>query len=287
MSLLSSLPEVREMSVLNSPRESNSPQKMYKTINLVKDRTSNLSQMVNNADRDSNHIQTKRNQSDFDFFPFKVYTLSDDFRPLGFVDNWHTVRVRGGYVMTDFVQTGSYVQGCDGFQDYADSNYITTLNSSNQIATASYDIMVPSASYGPMWFWIECDIASAPVTYNLRYAVDPTSGSSGNPNPWATFPSASANYIPIAVCDAYTSASQYTLLIRQILRNDYLGAGTVTVANNSNNERGLWSATPSQPYNILDKVLTPGGYWLNLVQGNTTYPDSGIGWQGIGVYYFM
>jgi len=227
-------------------------------------------------------IIPKRNITDFEFFPFQIYTLSDQFRPAGFTDNWHTVRVRGGFVMTNLVATSSYVNGTDGFWNYAESNNFSNQNSSNQIVTASYDITVPSSSYGPMWFWIEKTNPGPTETYNLRYSVTPTSVSSGNPNPWATFPSASANYIPVGYCDAYSSASQYTLLTRQLLYSDVLlSGGSSGGGTSANHNRGLWSASPPQPYYTFDQVYTTEGYFMSTIDNNSTAPTSGIGWIGI------
>ena len=224
---LISLPKSHEMSSLDSMRSSDSIYKQWSKISELSSGHNSLIQVINQMTRDIKRL-SDRLTIGLGFFPFKIYTVPNFFRPttdqLQYTAsaNWRTVRVRGGYVFADYISTQSYVQGTDGMELYTD---LSTLPSSS---VGYYDIQVPE-SQSMFWFFIEQSGSKTSVSssYYLRYAATtPASYSAiGNPHPWVSFPSASFGtssyqYYPIGWCDSNTSGSTNNLLIRQIQRTD-------------------------------------------------------------------
>jgi hypothetical protein len=92
------------------------------------------------------------------------------------------------------------------------------------------DIVVPSGS-AQYWFFIEdltqnTGSSASTASYVLRYAANPTTAGSTNPDPWTTYPSASSKYFPIGYVDAVSSASINQLLVRQYQRSDITSVGS-------------------------------------------------------------
>lgn len=238
LSPLTNLPKPHEMSSLRSPRDADSIYKLWQKLYQVVERDNKISQLMNQMSREFKRLEGQ-DVVDFEFFPFKIYTVPTIFRPQ--TDqaqytssiNWRTVRVRGGLVLTTLVTTGSYVNGTDGMQNYAYYNYLPANS------VGSYDIQVP-ANTPQYWFWIETSgsySVGSPSPYYLRYSSTPqTPDSSGNPNGWSGFPSTTNNLgspnLVIGYVDTYTSSSQNHAYVRQILDTDVLAAGTNISSSN-------------------------------------------------------
>ncbi len=216
---------MHEASGYKSPREADSIQHTWKYINRTIDGVNTNVQNINQLNRDLQKL-AERDKLDFELYPFKIYVVPTLFRSGGdvtqFTNNWRTVRVRGGFVLNNIVSTSSYVNGCDGFQNYPYSN----AYGSASIVTSSIDYTIP-VTQSMYWFWIENTTGS----YNLRYGANPVSSSLGNPTPWVGFPSASANYIPIGWVDSRSSASINQLVIRQFLTSDIISTGGAAVTS--------------------------------------------------------
>ena len=215
------VPRLSEASSLQSPRESNGAYHQWKLISQVVQNVNKLNQNVTQNQRDIKKIGD-RHKLGFDLYPFKIHTVPDIFRGGG--NNWNTVRVRGGYVLANQVATSSIVNGTDMQQAYAYNNYYPVTNDGT---TSSFDITLSTQqSQNPTWFWIE-NSGSVPANPNwwLRYGNNPTISSSGNPNPWNTYPVADPNHIPIGIVDCYTQASQGQALIQQFVDSDIVSAG--------------------------------------------------------------
>jgi hypothetical protein len=209
----SNISSLTEWSSMRSPRDSDSINKHWKVLNNVIKVTNLTAHNVTLLANDMKRIQPRKTLG-FDLYPFKVYVLPDIYRGPD-PDNWHTVRVRGGYVFTSTVATSSYVTGSDGMHGYAYAN-------SYGSGTVG-DILLPTGSnQNPIWFWIE---NSGGTNWSVRYNNNPSVSSVGNPNPWTSFPSADSNHIPIALIDAYTSSSQYQTLCRQFVTDDIISSG--------------------------------------------------------------
>ena len=218
--------KVSEYSPLASPKERNSPWQMRKTFNQFADQINNHTQQIKQTQRDtqrSNNPNIKR-LSSFDFFPFKIYTIADVFRPQNSGSyttgsNWQTVRIRNGQVLTSFVNyTSSFVYGTDGTQ-YPDSNYF------NPAWTSGIDYIIPPSS-SQYYFWIESLSSSVSGSnYCIQSATSSNIPSTYIQSPWFNYPSASNTHIPVGYVDNMTSASVHQLLIRQFQRTDVVATG--------------------------------------------------------------
>ena len=223
-------PMLHEASKLKSQREPDSMYKMWSFVNKCASAVNKASSNINQLNRDIKSVLNERHKLGFDLFPFKIYILPDMFRGNNLNGtSWRTVRVRGGFVFTDQVATSSYVNGTDMFQNYAYANTFTGTASYTSVVPTSYDITLPTdQADNPVWFWIENAGSSS---YYLRYGNNPVSASLGNPTPWTSFPDADADYIPVGLVDAYSSASSQQILIRQFLTSDVLLSGGSSPSN--------------------------------------------------------
>lgn len=226
------LPKLHEASSLHSIREPESQGYLWKFHNSVAEASNKHGRDIAQLNREIKNINNRKKLG-FDLFPFKIYVLPDSIRTNNQSNtnttNWRTVRVRGGYVLTDTVSTGSYVQGCDGFQEYA---YGNTYN----VTSASADIVLNTNSF--YWFWIE----EIGTSYNIRYGVNPVTSSTGNPNPWTSFPTADAQHIPIGYVDTEASASIQQALIRNLIDSD------IVIKGGNGSSYAAWNYTSS--YNV-------------------------------------
>lgn len=251
---------MREASSQKSQREPDSMYRMWQFVNTLTDNVNKSNQTVNQLNKDIQKLDD-RNKLGFELFPFKIYVLPDIIRGSN-LDNtsWSTVRVRGGFVFTSIVGSASYVNGTDMFQQYAYQNTYPL--------SSSYDIALGSGAFN--WFWVEKNqtiAGPAPEhSYYLRYGSNPQSASLGNPTPWATFPTANANYIPIGWVDTQSSASINQALIRQFVTNDIVLQGGSSTAWKE------WSLSSSYAPNDLVKV-NPRGSTFGLTW--VTYPQTG------------
>lgn len=232
LSPLVPIPNSFEMSEQNSPRDSNSSYKQWVKLREQAIAINKLNSMINQMSRDIKKIG-ERKVLDFDFFPFKLYTMPVELRPS--VDqaqytssaNWRTVRVRGGLVLTNIVSASSYVNGTDGMQNFAYYNYLPSAS------VGFYDIQIP-ISQSQYWFWVQTSGSTTPTSSNnyLRYGANPTVFNAiSNPKPWSNFPSASSNTAsvfnyPIGWCDTQTSGSENYMFVRQIQTTDITSAAT-------------------------------------------------------------
>jgi hypothetical protein len=169
----------------------------------------------------------ERKTLDLDFYPFKIYSLADEFRgpdlysPYILSNNWTTFRIRNGAVLTSQVNiTGSSVAGTDKYV-YPDINtfYLGWV--------PGVDIVVPTGS-NQYYVWIESLTGSYAVSgssYVIQYATSSQVQSTYVQTPWVTFPSASSIHIPIGYIDNVSSASIQRPFVRQYLRTDVLYAG--------------------------------------------------------------
>lgn len=277
---LRKIPKLHEMSRYDSPRSTDSIYKQWQRQNEIIAGYNSLIDTVNQLSRELQSFRLNTSV-DFEFFPFKIYTVTDQFRPSYDIAqytssiNWRTVRVRGGLVLTQTVSTSSFVYGTDTMQNYAYYNYFPTSS------VGYYDYQVPSNTSN-YWFWIEQLTASLNGTpYQLRQAADPRVSSSLNPNPWIDFPtvdtitsgsSGSFTRIPIGYCDTLTSGSQNTMYIRQFLTTDVLtsgGSGSVSSGSASPYKR-YYSSTAT--YNFGDMVILPtttaAGFYICAATGS-------------------
>src|SRR5579863_2470569 len=106
------IPKLHEGSVYKSQREPESIYRMWQYINEIVDAENKSSRDIAQLNREMKRI-LDRNKIGFELYPFKIYVLPDVFRGTTVVNdtNWRTVRVRGGYVLTEKVTTGSIVNG--------------------------------------------------------------------------------------------------------------------------------------------------------------------------------
>lgn len=213
----------REFSRYRTQRDNGSPSTQWKYQADYANQINSLTEFCKNIWHEIAKIRQPKTLG-MDMFPFKIYSIPSHFKtsPTASVD-WRTFCVHGGYVLTTLVSTGSYVFGTDQVK------YPDLVTYPFPIGYNSIEVPLSCSQY---WFWIEELTSSLPVTgsYVLRHAINPkvssnVSGTGSNPNPWTTFPSASAQYIPIGYVDTLTSASIYYPYIRQFLRTDVLNAG--------------------------------------------------------------
>ena len=220
------LPLREEVSALRSPRDSQTIYHNWKYLNELGKGYNKLIQIANQMTREIKRIEG-HNVLGFDFFPFCIYTVPLELRPpdsgsytSGY--NWSTVRVRGGAVLINSVNTGSsWVYGTDQslYPDYS------TLTFQWQ---SPIDIIVPPGS-NQYWFWVEQLSSSVSGSMNwLQYATSSAITTTGVQTPWASWPSASFQHIPIGYVDNVTNASVQDLLVRQFQRTDITQEGTTS-----------------------------------------------------------
>lgn len=281
------MPSPTEMSSLHSKRDSNGIFMIWKKLREIIHTVNKLIQLFQQNSRNIKELQ-QQNYSSLNLTPFQIYRISDSLRgyqnsQISASTNWHTVRVRGGLVLTANVSTGSFVTGTDMMQNFAYNDYLPSAS------YGPYDIIVPTLT-PQYWFWIESQSTSS---YTLRYAQDPTIVSAGNPNTWVGFPSASSNYIPIGWVDTYTSASIRRAYVRQLQVGDVVssGGGSGIVGEVY---KGRYD--PSASYSLQNEVRVLPGYdygtknitigcWV-CVYPVPLYPSGSTGSRQAGVDYF-
>ena len=218
--------QIHEYSLLRSPKDSDSPWQMRKIFDQYGKQINALSEQVKYFHRimDAKIDPEAKRQLDFDFFPFKIYTVpivlrQPDSGSYSSDSNWRTVRVRGGAVLTETVDTASsWVYGTD-LSPWPDSN-ISPLPWLKNV-----DYIVPTGS-NQYWFWIEQLSSSISGTmYWLQQASASNVSSTSVQIPWSTFPSASTSHIPIGYVDNATSASVHQMFTRQYQRTDVVSTG--------------------------------------------------------------
>lgn len=256
--LVSPLPP-HEKSSLRSDRDSDSVNKLWYKLSETIKLANNLSQISNQQNRDIKRLG-ERHVTDFDFFPFEIYTVPYVFRPdtdtaqYTSSINWRTVRVRGGFWLSNTVSTASLINGTDGMQNYAYNNFLA-----NNVGP--YDIQVPA--YTPQyWFWVENSASLMPAnnqppltaSYWLRSSATPqTPDNAYNPNGWINFPTASNSYVPVGYVDTNTSGSQNIAYVRQFLNGDILFPPSSNVSSSNNSSSIL--VTPTAIYNDYFKAV--------------------------------
>lgn len=224
LSPIKKLPKPEEVSVLRSPRDSSTLYNSWKRDAEVINSQNKLVELMNQMSRELEKIKGRK-KLDLDFYPFKIYTLADQWRGFGssgsysLSNNWQTVRVRGGQVLTNRVDySGSFVYGTDNsiFPDY--DTFPIGWN-------YQYDIVIPPTS-SQYWFWIESLTGSlSGSNYILQYGTGSQIASYYVQTPWSTFPSASTTHIPIGYVDNNSSSSIQRLMVRQFLREDLISNG--------------------------------------------------------------
>lgn len=214
----------REFSRYRNPRDNGSPMTQWKNELTYAQQINALTEFCKVIWKEL--AKVKGPISTLDMHPFRIYSIPNVLY-YNSVDSgstrWRTFNVRNGCVLTDVVSTGSVVFGTDGMPcTLVDQNIYPT-----PIGTGS-SVVVPNLT-PQYWFWIEKPLTGsfpAPTgSYILRHGPNPAAASTGNPNPWDTFPSASSNHWPIGYVDTYTSASQYQAYVRQFQRTDITTSG--------------------------------------------------------------
>jgi hypothetical protein len=281
------LPVLHETSQLISPRESNGVFALWRWINVLINRTNVLTQNTSQIVKSIKGLNSEPNV-DYKLHPFAIYNLPDVFRTgdnqVDYDTNWRTVRVRGGYVLTTLVSTGSFVIGTDLQQAYPYQNYYPSTSSFSGSGTSSYspyDVTIP-VNTPEYWFWINTNSGS----YTLSHGATPATPVSGGA--WSNYPSASTTNIPIGYVDTNISASINLAYVRQFLTTDVLASGgssTTSSISTGMNPRGIWQSGTT--YNINDFVqlgTAPAANWyVCTFAGNTNYPPSNIGWVSMPI----
>ncbi len=211
-------PIQHEFSFMRSQRDSHSPLKVWRDTSAYARQINNITQNVQGINRQFNKVRSPV-QLQFDFYPFRIYSIPQIFRGPNNADNWRTFKVRNGEVLTDIVAnvsssfTGSptWVFGTDGVP-YPDSNVLPS-------PITVGDIMAPESA-SRFYFWIETlNPALANTGSNIiQYGTDPRTV--GIQHTWDTFPSSSANHIIIGYVDTATAGSSHTAFIRNYVRAD-------------------------------------------------------------------
>jgi hypothetical protein len=217
LSPIKQLPKPEEVSHLRSPRDSATVYNSWKREREIVKGYNQIVQIINQLSRDMKRLG-ERKKLDFDMFPFKIYNIPSDLQ-LSY--NWLNFNIRGGYVFTSKVDTGScWVNGTDRMEKFS---YQSTLP--NPYTTGQYTIPSSSLHY---WFWIETSGSASPNTssYYLRSSATPqTPDALYNPSGWTNWPSASSGNYIIGFVDTATSAAAHIALVRQFQTTDILSSG--------------------------------------------------------------
>lgn len=224
------LPKPEEVSHLRSPRDSATAYNAWRREGEIVKGYNQVIQIVNQLNREVEKLSERR-KLDFDMFPFKIYNLPSELQSNPFTNNWLNFNIRGGYVFTSRVDTGScFVNGTDRMEPFSYKSTIPPAVTKGQYT-------IPSSSYH-YWFWIETSGSSSSgsvdplaVTsgsnYYLRASNNPqTPDNLFNPNGWQNWPTASAGNFIIGFVDSATSAAANIAIIRQIQVGDVLSAGS-------------------------------------------------------------
>ena len=172
-----------------------------------------------------------------------------------FSKNWRTFRVRSGLVLTSIVTTGSMVMGTD-LSVYPQLNIIPPFST-------GIDVTIP-VNTPKYWFWINNQMPTASLAYGAN-PITPDYGSA-----WSSFPTASANSIPIGYVDTLTSSSFNMALVNQYLTTNIFAAGGGTSLTLTNYITGS-TYSPSQLVYVQpwDSASLNGVYNYNSMVGNT------------------
>ncbi len=236
-------PRRQEWSVYHTQRDSGAPLKAHKDQTTDARQLNALTELVIQHGKRIKELES-RPVKGFGFYPFRLYSLPSPWLPTtasadpaGFdpINNWRTLQVRAGCVLTSYIDplSSSLVAGTDLVR-YPDTDLLPPLML-NQIL-----VPISSSKY---WVWIEK--LNNPVTqsfgsvvktyYTIRHGNDPSivntgsynNGPIGNPAPptWTNWPSASATHFMIGYCDTISSASINQMYTRQLIRDDITDAG--------------------------------------------------------------
>jgi hypothetical protein len=196
--------------------------------------------IVNQMSREIKRLGERR-VLDLDLFPFKLYNLPDDFQPNPFSgSNWQTINVRGGYVFTTTLNTGStFVNGTDRMEANSYYNFLQ-----NPTSVGQYVVPITCSQY---WFWVEkSGSAVSGSPYFLRYSSTPqTTDNIGNPNGWLNWPSSSNNSYVLGYADTNTSGAYGIMLVRQVQVGDILATAppsfTASLCNSATGLPEVWT----------------------------------------------
>lgn len=240
------LPKPEEVSYLRSPRDSATAYNAWKRESEIVRGYNQVIQLINQLSREIEKIGERR-KLDFDMFPFKIYNVPSELQN-GTSYNWLNVNVRGGYVFTNRIDTGScWVNGTDRMEQFSYKSTLPVLYSTGQ-----YTVPTGSLKY---WFWIEASGShgtgsadpaafTSGSNYYLRASLTPqTPDNLFNPNGWQNWPSASAGNFIVGFVDTVSSAAYNVVIVRQFQVGDILAAGSslptpklFTVCENGNLE---------------------------------------------------
>ena len=233
------LSKPEEVSQLRSPRDSSAIWSSWKREELIVESLNKVMQVVNQLSREVKRIGDRKTL-DFDFFPFKIYNLPDEFQTGSFGQNWLTMNIRGGYVFTATENTASvFVNGTDRMEAVS---YLSILQ--NPLNTGQYTVPTASSQY---WFWVETSGSSVSGSpYFVRASNTPqTPDNAFNPNGWTNWPSASAGNYLIGYVDTVTSGANNRALIRQIQVGDILSEAlpsfTASVCDSNTGLSSVWT----------------------------------------------
>ena len=231
----------REYSRLRSAKDKGSPGTSWKPMQEYASQLNSLTEFCKSLWKEMANIK-KSQAATVEMYPFRIYSPPAwTYNPpsTGSI-SWRSFKVRNGCVLTQKVSMSSQVFGCDGVK-YHDQQYYPLPVENNL-----YVVPVSSSQY---WFWIEELTSSLPNTgsYLLRYGANPAVASVGNPHPWASFPSASSQYVPIGFVDTNTSGSTQQSYVRQFQRTDVVATG---------------NAIPNLPVFICNDVTGVAEEWL-------------------------
>jgi hypothetical protein len=219
-----------EVSHLRSPRDSATAYNAWKREKEIVSSHNQLIQLVNQLCREMKRLG-ERHTFDLQLFPFKIYNIEDNLQNNPFdSNNWLNYNIRGGYVFTEKIDTGScWVNGTDRMEKYS---YQSTLNQPTTIG--QYIIPANTPKY---WFWVETSSSYSGSEYFIRASATPetpdVSSTGSNPNGWENWPSvvsssngSGSNYI-IGYVDTATSAAYNVALVRQIQVGDILSSAAL------------------------------------------------------------
>lgn len=212
-------------------KDSASPYTLWKDVKSHASAINSIIQSLTSLFRDVAKLK-QTTTPDFKFHPFKLYPLNKDFRPDIENSVWRTFNVRGGAVLTKYVDSRSIVKGTDGIT-YTDYNLFPS-----NFMTGSVTVPLNTPNY---WFWIHVltgSLSASVMTdeqYIVHYGSNPSTDYTSSLSylgsqsyAWSNYPSSSTENIPIGYVDTQSSGAISRAYVRQYLRTDVLATGATS-----------------------------------------------------------
>ncbi len=252
------LPISRETSSLLSPRDSTSPQHLYRAVDEANQRSQSLSNRLAIVQKQLQIVKRQRMVPDQPFFPWKIYQ-----KPVsGGVpspDAWRTFRVRNGFVgCRPTHKAGTSAGGYGGLTGNYELWYGQTIGTDgvaedfdnpDAYPSAPTDITLDDYVDGIIIYGFYLEVTNSVGTPYFK--VECKTQRSVSTNPTSLWPSPTEFIIPLGYVASYASINPGQWIIDQIARGHLINRYDIAASR----DRGDWDGATY--YYFGDYVVFP------------------------------